>query len=90
MAVNYRVLKLVCECGKVPKCLADVGLTEDGQLVVHWRCRRCSTQVYLVKPITDGWSEGLLDRDRPREHDWDEKIYDRRFLRTFKIKYPDE
>jgi hypothetical protein len=55
--MNYRHLSLHCQCGEVPDRLAEVGFTDDHNLVIHWWCTHCEKVVYVSKPLTDGWRE---------------------------------
>jgi hypothetical protein len=55
--MNYRHLSLHCHCGEIPDRLAEVGFTEDHQMMIHWWCTRCKKVVYLAKPLTDCWRE---------------------------------
>ncbi|HUI55349.1 MAG TPA: hypothetical protein VLY04_10270 [Bryobacteraceae bacterium] len=55
--MNYRHLALHCNCGEIPEHIAEVGFTEDHQLVVHWWCTQCQKLVYISKPLTDCWRE---------------------------------
>ena len=55
--MNYRHLRLHCDCGEVPERLAEVGFSEDHQLIVHWWCEQCQRVVYISKPLTECWLE---------------------------------
>jgi hypothetical protein len=55
--MNYKHLALECACGDTPESLAEVGFTDDHQLVVHWWCLQCSKVVYVCKPLTECWQE---------------------------------
>ena len=55
--MNYRHIPLQCQCGEIPEHIAEVGLTDDRCLVVHWWCAGCQKVVYLAKPLTDCWRE---------------------------------
>ena len=88
VAISYQTLKFACECGKVPKWLAHIGLTSNHHLVVHWRCTQCRRQMYVVKPLSECWGQ-CPDHDPSPEHD-EADVLDLRFLRSLKIKYPDE
>ena len=55
--MNYRHLALRCHCGEIPDRIAEVGFTDDHNLVVHWWCARCQKVVYVTKPLTDCWRE---------------------------------
>ena len=55
--MNYRHLALRCGCGELPQNLAEVGFSDDHQLVVHWWCERCHRLVYATKPLADCWRD---------------------------------
>lgn len=55
--MNYHHMPLHCRCGEVPESIAEVGFTEDHQLVVHWWCTRCERIVYVAKPLAECWHE---------------------------------
>ena len=55
--MNYRHISLECLCGQVPDRIAEVGLTDEHMLVVHWWCTHCHKVVYVSKPLTDCWRE---------------------------------
>jgi hypothetical protein len=91
--MEYRIVSLSCDCGKVPKGISAVGLSTDHQLVIQWLCTRCKKKVYVVKALADCW------RDCPKEGEpgdqtdsrtTDIAAQDRKFLRKLRIKDPDE
>jgi len=90
VAIRYQSLMLVCQCGKVARSVADVGLTSSHQLLVHWRCAQCRRHMYMVKPLSECWRECPPEPNQSREHAERVEAADRRFLRNLKIKYPDE
>ena len=53
-------MELVCECGAAAAGIAEIGLTPDHQLRIHWRCRECGRPVSVYKGLADCW------RDCPR------------------------
>jgi hypothetical protein len=55
--MNYRHLALRCQCGEIPDRIAEVGFSEDHNLVIHWWCTQCQKVVYVSKPLTDCWRE---------------------------------
>ena len=55
--MNYRSLALLCHCGEVPDRIAEVGFSEDHNLVIHWWCGKCQKVVYVTKPLSDCWRE---------------------------------
>lgn len=55
--MNYRHLALRCHCGEIPDRIAEVGFTDDHNLVIHWWCAKCQKVVYVTKPLTDCWRE---------------------------------
>jgi hypothetical protein len=55
--MNYRHLSLRCQCGEVPDRIAEIGFTDDHNLVIHWWCSKCQKVVYVMKPLTDCWRE---------------------------------
>jgi hypothetical protein len=55
--MNYRHLSLRCQCGDVPDRIAEVGFTDDHNLVIHWWCAKCQKVVYVSKPLTECWRE---------------------------------
>lgn len=65
--MNYRHLLLRCDCGEIPERIAEVGFTEDHQLVIHWWCTRCERVVYITKPLTDCWRD-CPGPDRSLDH----------------------
>jgi hypothetical protein len=88
--MNYRHLSLRCRCGEIPETIAEVGFTDDHQLVVHWWCSQCHRVVYAAKPLTECWrecpsSETSLDRILPQ---WSPDCYqkeDAEFLRSIGV-----
>jgi hypothetical protein len=55
--MNYRHLSLQCHCGEIPDRIAEVGFTDDHNLVIHWWCTQCQKVVYVAKSLTDCWRE---------------------------------
>lgn len=55
--MNYRHLSLHCHCGEVPEHIAEVGFSDDHNLVIHWWCSKCQKVVYVTKSLTDCWRE---------------------------------
>jgi hypothetical protein len=55
--MNYRHLSLRCQCGETPDRIAEVGFTDDHNLVIHWWCAKCQKVVYVSKSLTDCWRE---------------------------------
>jgi hypothetical protein len=53
--MNYRHLALYCHCGEIPDRIAEVGFTDDHNLVIHWWCTQCQKVVYVAKSLTDCW-----------------------------------
>lgn len=53
----YEQIPLLCECGRQPARLREVGLTADRQLVIYWRCSHCRRHVYIVKALTECWQD---------------------------------
>jgi len=60
--MNYRHLSLHCNCGEIPDRIAEVGFTDDHNLVIHWWCTHCQKVVFIAKSLTDCW------RDCPSEN----------------------
>jgi hypothetical protein len=91
--MNYRHLSLCCDCGEIPERLAEVGFSEDHQLVVHWWCEKCQRVVYVAKPLTECWLE-CPGKDHSLDHvlaEWSagakeaQEDSDARFLRSLGI-----
>jgi len=90
--MEYCIFPLSCECGRVPKHISTLGLSTAHDLVIHWRCSQCRKDVYVVKPLSDCW------RDCPTEASANfsnskaasDTPYDRRFLHSVGVRYPDE
>ena len=53
--MNYRHLRLICECGEVPDRILEVGFTAAHELVIHFWCSECNRAVYYSKPLADCW-----------------------------------
>ena len=89
--MEYRTLRLSCECGGVPKLISAVGLSSTHDLVIHWRCSRCRRSVCTVKPLSDCWQECFnaaptnLSSAMPTVDTPD----DRRFLHSIGVRYSD-
>lgn len=60
----YRQIPLACECGRQPTRLREVGLTDDRQLVIYWRCSQCRRHMYIVKPLFDCLRDCAAIEDR--------------------------
>ena len=88
--MNYRHLSLHCQCGEVPDHIAEVGFTDDHNLVIHWWCSNCQKVVYVTKSLTDCWREcpspsTSLDRVLPElANGYEEEDAD--FLRSIGVK----
>jgi hypothetical protein len=88
--MNYRHLSLRCECGEIPDRIAEVGFTDDHNLVIHWWCTECQKVVYVAKPLTDCWREcptphHSLDRVLPGPSDDAFRRQDAEFLRSIGV-----
>jgi len=88
--MNYRHLSLRCQCGEIPDRIAEVGLTDDHNLVIHWWCTRCQKVVYVSKPLTDCWREcpsaqQSLERVLPGVSDDTYRDQDADFLRSIGV-----
>ena len=88
--MNYRHLSLHCQCGQVPKHIAEVGLTDDHCLVIHWWCAQCQKVVYMTRSLTDCWRECpspsyALDRVLPQLDDDVHQDRDAEFLRSIGV-----
>jgi len=57
--MNYRHLSLQCECGAIPQQIAEVGFTDDRELVIHWWCDTCRRIVYFSRPLSECWRDCL-------------------------------
>jgi hypothetical protein len=55
--MNYRHLSLHCHCGEIPEHIAEVGFSDDHNLVIHWWCTHCQKVVYVAKSLTECWRE---------------------------------
>ena len=53
----YEQIPLLCECGRQPGRLREIGLTADRQLVIYWRCSHCRRHVYIVKDLAECWRD---------------------------------
>ncbi len=53
--MNYRHLSLHCHCGEIPDRIAEVGFTDDHNLVIHWWCTQCQKVVFVAKSLTECW-----------------------------------
>jgi hypothetical protein len=49
--MKFHPFPLSCECGLMPARIKQVGLSDDGQLVIHWWCLRCRKAIYVVKDL---------------------------------------
>ena len=85
----FRKLSLQCPCGQPALAIKSVGLTDDHQLAIHWRCNMCRKLVYSVKPLTDCWKECPVDENTGIEivDDYEDEHLseDRRFLRSMGV-----
>jgi hypothetical protein len=89
-AMNYRHIPLECLCGQVPDRIAEVGLTDDHMLIIHWWCTHCKKVVYVSKPLTDCWREcpsasGSLDSVLPLVNGDGYGEQDAQFLRSIGV-----
>jgi hypothetical protein len=88
--MNYWHLPLYCTCGEAPEHIAEVGFTDDHQLVIHWWCVVCHRVVYVIKPLTDCWRESSRRayptprQETPAELPYGEE--DTRFLQRLGVK----
>lgn len=92
--MKYAKLPLSCHCGRPAGQLEEVGLTENHQLVVHWRCPQCQKHLYMVKPLVDCW-EACPDStttDTPEFPllEGGNEFSDEAFLHSLGVRFPDE
>jgi hypothetical protein len=88
--MNYRHLSLHCQCGEIPDRIAEVGFTDDHNLVIHWWCPQCQKVVYVAKSLTDCWREcpspsASLDRALPKLNRDAYEQQDAEFLRSIGV-----
>jgi len=88
--MNYRHLALHCQCGETPDRIAEVGFTDDHNLVIHWWCAKCQKVVYVNKPLTECWRECpstaySLDRVLPTLSAESYEAQDAEFLRSIGV-----
>ena len=88
--MNYRHLSLHCHCGEIPDRIAEVGFTDDHNLVIHWWCTKCQKVVYVAKSLTDCWREcpspsASLDRALPKLNCDAYEQQDAEFLRSIGV-----
>lgn len=88
--MNYRHLSLHCRCGEIPESIAEVGFTDDHQLVVHWWCSKCQRVVYVAKSLTECWQhcpspEDSLEHLLPQSNPDYFQEQDAEFLRSIGV-----
>ena len=82
--MKFRRLSHQCECGCAARCIEEVGLTAEHELVIYWRCTLCQRHVYVVTSLSDLW------RECPERHGEETdvrplRISDAQFLRAMGI-----
>jgi len=87
--MEYRTLRLSCECGGVPKGISGVGLSPTHDLVICWQCPRCRRNVYTVKPLSDCWRDCLTaaSANLPNATPTIDTADDREFLHRIGVRY---
>jgi hypothetical protein len=98
LTMKYRTVALSCACGKTPKHVSEIGLTAQHEIVFHWRCSRCHTEMYFVRPLSDCYRDCPSSRQdvlappdkMPSPTNSMASIDDRRFLRMLGVRDPDE
>jgi hypothetical protein len=84
--MEYRRFLMSCECGGAPKQILAVGFSADQELVIHWKCKRCSRNVCTVKALEACWDDCFPGRATVPPETPD----DRRFLHSIGVKFADE
>jgi hypothetical protein len=51
--MGYRAMKFGCCCGQPPDRILEIGLSSDGNLVVHFWCSVCQRVLYFCQPLED-------------------------------------
>jgi len=79
-----------CRCGQSATQLSEVGLTTHHELVIRWRCGGCNQDVFVVKSLSDCWRECPAEEQEPRAREVKQPFSDAQFLRSMRVKFPDE
>jgi len=92
--MEYRTLRLSCECGQVPKNISALGFSSTHDLVIHWQCARCHKNMCIVKPLSDCWrecfTEATVSTPKATADLTGDTPDDRRFLHSIGVKYSNE
>jgi hypothetical protein len=86
--MRFKKLFFQCECGRSPLRIREVGLTTEHELVIRWWCTGCKRHIFVVKSLTDCWSECPTDRGWDDVSEEETNQADAQFLRRLGIQFP--
>jgi hypothetical protein len=94
--MTYLTLSLECECGRSATSVQEIGLTDDHQLILRWRCTKCKKYAYVLKPLEECWkecpAEGEIEDNCAGKAGFtheETQFSDAEFLQAIGVKLPD-